>query len=104
MAEQNYSEPRAWTDEQLLFTAEEAARALHVGRTTLFALIKNGELHAVHIGRSCRLTRAELLRYVTRLDRTTSPSRPNRSPRRDGRTSVNQGGLFDLDPTPPDAA
>jgi excisionase family DNA binding protein len=99
----DHGEPRTWTDEQLLLTAEEAARALHVGRTTLFALIKNGELHAVHIGRSCRLTRAELLRYVARLDRPASPSRRKTS-RRDGRTSANQGGLFDLDPTPPDAA
>ena len=96
---------RTWTDEQLLLTAEEAARALHVGRTTLFALIKNGELHAVHIGRSCRLTRAELLRYVARLDRpTTQPRRDRKTARRAGRTSANQGGLFDLDPTPPDAA
>jgi excisionase family DNA binding protein len=96
---------RTWTDEQLLLTAEEAARALHVGRTTLFALIKNGELHAVHIGRSCRLTRAELLRYVDRLDRPTMQSQPDRKTLRSaGRTSANQGGLFDLDPTPPDAA
>jgi excisionase family DNA binding protein len=51
----DHDAPRTWTDEQLLLTAEETARALHVGRTTLFALIKNGELHAVHIGRSCRL-------------------------------------------------
>lgn len=69
----DHTASRTWTDEQLLLTAEEAARALHVGRTTLFALIKNGELHAVHIGRSCRLTRAELLRYVTRLDRPKAP-------------------------------
>lgn len=96
--------PRTWTDEQLLLTAEEAARALHVGRTTLFALIKNGELHAVHIGRSCRLTRAELLRYVTRLDRPTEPRRDRMAARRGGRTATNQRGLFDLDPTPPEAA
>ena len=96
---------RTWTDEQLLLTAEEAARALHVGRTTLFALIKSGELHAVHIGRSCRLTRAELLRYISRLDRPASRSSPARkSSARGCRTSANQGGLFDLEPTPPDAA
>ena len=56
-----------WTDEQLLLTAEEAAKALSVGRTTLYALIKEGKLRSVHIGRSCRLTRAELVRYVERL-------------------------------------
>jgi len=95
---------RTWTDEQLLLTAEEAARALHVGRTTLFALIKNGELRAVHIGRSCRLTRAELLRYVARLDHPNPPRRDRVAARRAGRTSANQRGLFDLDPTPPDAA
>ena len=39
------------------------------GRTTLYALLKEVQLHAVHIGRSCRPTRAELLRYVARLDR-----------------------------------
>jgi excisionase family DNA binding protein len=100
----DHDAPRTWTDEQLLLTAEEAARALHVGRTTLFALIKNGELHAVHIGRSCRLTRAELLRYVTRLDRPTEPRRERKAPRRGGRTSADQRGLFELDPTPPDAA
>ena len=105
MAEHDRSDPRTWTDEQLLLTAEEAAQALHVGRTTLFGLIKDGELHAVHIGRSCRLTRAELLRYVARLDRPAPSSRPDRStPHGRSGASANQGGLFDFDPTPPDAA
>lgn len=95
-----------WSDAQLLLTAEEAARALHVGRTTLYALIKDGQLRAVHIGRSCRLSRAELLRYVHRLDQPTPraghraaanhPVRPQ--------PTAHQGGLFDLEPTPPDAA
>jgi excisionase family DNA binding protein len=105
MDHQDHSELRTWTDEQLLFTPEEAARDLHVGRTTLFALIKNAELHAVHIGRSCRLTRAELLRYIARLDRPASQPRPDRpTSSRGNRTSANQSGLFDLDPTPPEAA
>src|SRR4051812_1202532 len=94
---------REWTDEQLLLTAEEAARALHIGRTTLYALIKDGHLRSVHIGRSCRLTRAELQRYVSRLDAPTSkPESNTRSTRRPA--AQNQTHLFDLDPTPPDAA
>lgn len=91
-----------WTDEQLLLTAEEAAQALNVGRTTLYALIKDGQLHSVHIGRSCRLTRAELLRYVNRLDRGASLARGRL--RAAPVVDEAQDGLFDLDPTPPDAA
>lgn len=99
----NSSDPRTWTDEQLLLTAEEAARALNVGRTTLYALIKDGQLHSVHIGRSCRLTRAELLRFVSRLDQpATLPARERL--RAAPSADKTQGGLFDLDPTPPDAA
>jgi excisionase family DNA binding protein len=50
--------------EALLLTPEEAAHVLRVGRTTVYALMKAGELRPVHIGRSCRLSRAELERYV----------------------------------------
>ena len=51
----------------LLLTPEEAAKVLRVGRTTVYALMKSGELRPVHIGRSCRLARVELERYVSRL-------------------------------------
>jgi excisionase family DNA binding protein len=56
------------TGEPLLLTPEEAAQVLRVGRTTLYALIKDGDLRPVHIGRSCRVSRAELERYVDRLE------------------------------------
>ena len=92
---------REWTDEQLLLTAEEAARALNIGRTTLYALIKDGQLRSVHIGRSCRLTRAELQRYVTRLDSPVPKPQRKSAPSHHPETQV---GLFDVDPTPPDAA
>ncbi len=46
----------------LLLSPEEAAQVLRVGRTTLHALIKSGDLRPVHIGRSYRLSRAELER------------------------------------------
>jgi excisionase family DNA binding protein len=85
----------------LLMTPEEAANVLRVGRTTIYALIKAGELRPVHIGRSCRLSRAELQRYVCRLE-APQPI-PPRSPAR-RRSRANQRGLFDVDRTPPDAA
>ena len=56
-------------NEALLLTPEEAARLLRVGRTTVYALMKAGELRPIHIGRSCRLARAELERYVRMLQR-----------------------------------
>jgi excisionase family DNA binding protein len=84
--------------EPLLLTPEEAATALRVGRTTVYALMKAGDLHAVHIGRSCRLPRAELQRYVDRLSAPPTPATP--SLQRNRRTSTNQGELFDVVPKP----
>lgn len=102
----NRAGPRLWNDKQLLFTIEEAASALHVGRTTVYALIKDGQLRAVHIGRSRRLTRAELLRYVTRLDQPVSHAGQSLASTHCGRrrTSANQAHRFDMSPMPPDAA
>ena len=51
----------------LLMTPEEAATALRIGRTTLYALMKAGDLRPVHIGRSCRISRGELEHYILRL-------------------------------------
>jgi excisionase family DNA binding protein len=90
------------TSHALLLTPEEAATLLRVGRTTVYALMKTGELHPVHIGRSCRISRAELERYVDRLD-APPPDVPPRSRAR-RRTTADQRGLFDLAPPPPDAA
>ena len=64
--------------DRLLLTAEEAAEVLRIGRTTVYALMKSGELRPVHIGRSCRISQAELDRYVRRLE--ASPCRPQPSP------------------------
>ena len=85
-----------------LLLTPEAAKVLRVGRTTVYALIKAGDLRPVHIGRSCRLSHAELERFVARLD-APPPSVPRRpSARR--RTSTDQGGLFELGPSSPDVA
>ena len=64
--------------DRLLLTAEEAANVLRIGRTTVYALMKSGELRPVHIGRSCRIPQAEVERYVHRLQ--ALQSRPQPSP------------------------
>jgi excisionase family DNA binding protein len=85
----------------LLLTPEEAAEVLRVGRTTIYGLIKAGELRPVHIGRSCRLARAELERYVDLLQTPPPPPPPPaRSRRRGSRTTTDQSGLFDVVHTP----
>jgi excisionase family DNA binding protein len=58
---------QAGVAESLLLTPEEAATLLRVGRTTVYALMRAGDLRSLHIGRSCRLARAELERYVRML-------------------------------------
>jgi excisionase family DNA binding protein len=89
------------TGDRLLLTPEEAAQVLRLGRTTVYALMKAGDLRPIHVGRSCRLSRAELERYVRRLE-APEPTPPRSSPRR--RTTTDQRELFELDPQPPDAA
>ncbi|NEM08730.1 helix-turn-helix domain-containing protein [Geodermatophilus normandii] len=86
----------------LLLTPEEAAQVLRIGRTTIYALMKAGELRAVHIGRSCRLPRAELERYVDHL-RTPPLPPPARARGRQRRTTTDQGELFDLVHSPREA-
>jgi excisionase family DNA binding protein len=86
----------------LLLTPEEAATVLRIGRTTIYALMKAGELRPVHIGRSCRLPRAELERYVNRLQAPPPPS-PAPRQRRGSRTTPHQSALFDVVHTPTQA-
>ena len=87
--------------DSLLLTPEEAARVLGIGRTTVFALMKAGELRPVHIGRSCRLSRAELERYVGSLQAPPQPP-PTRARQRRRATTTGQRGLFDLIHIPPE--
>lgn len=47
-------------------TVEEAARRLGVGRTTMFALIRTGEVPSIPIGRLRRVPAEALPEYVRR--------------------------------------
>ena len=51
-------------DRRLLLKAEEAAKLLRLGRSTVFELLAAGELPSVKIGRSVRIPYAGLLDWV----------------------------------------
>jgi len=51
-------------DEPLLLRISEAARLLTVSRSTMYQLVARGEVPAVRIGRSVRVSRRELERMV----------------------------------------
>jgi len=48
----------------LLLRAEEVASLLNLGRTTIFGMIGRGELKAIHVGRSVRIARVEVDRWL----------------------------------------
>jgi excisionase family DNA binding protein len=51
----------------ILLTPEQAARALGLGRTTVYALMRDGELRSVRLGRSRRIPYASLVEFVQRI-------------------------------------
>jgi excisionase family DNA binding protein len=51
----------------MLLTVEQAACLLGVGRTTMFALIRGGDVVTVQIGRLRRIRPADLAAYVDHL-------------------------------------
>jgi len=51
-----------------LFTAEEAAGALRVGRSKVYELMRSGELRSIKIGGSRRISASALAEYVTTLE------------------------------------
>lgn len=62
--------PVATDDEPLLLllTAEEAARALRVGRSKVYELMRSGQLRSVKLGGSRRVSTKALAEFVARLE------------------------------------
>ncbi|GAB3073955.1 helix-turn-helix domain-containing protein [Micromonospora schwarzwaldensis] len=62
-------------DNRIVLTIEEAAHRLGIGRTTMYALIKNGEIRTVTIGRLRRIPVGCLDEYVSNLlDQPLNPA------------------------------
>lgn len=58
---------------KVLLTVDEAARALSVGRTTLYGLLADGRLPSVRIGRARRVSAAALRDFAESLTRPDTP-------------------------------
>jgi excisionase family DNA binding protein len=54
-------------DLMVLLTVEEAAQRLSIGRTTMYALLKAGQINSVRIGRLRRIPAEALTAYTARL-------------------------------------
>lgn len=51
-----------------LYTPEQACRLLGVGRTRLYAFMKNGDLRSIKLGKSRRIPRSALDEFLESLD------------------------------------
>jgi excisionase family DNA binding protein len=54
-----------WNPGKLLLTFDEASDLLSVSQGMLRKLVRSGSLQTVHIGRSVRITKDEVLRLAT---------------------------------------
>ncbi|WP_369183666.1 helix-turn-helix domain-containing protein [Streptomyces sp. Y1] len=55
-------------------TVEEAARRLSIGRTTMYALIRDGEIETIPIGRARRVPAEAVANYVrARMQKNPTP-------------------------------
>ena len=59
--------------ERLLYTVEEVAKALGIGRTKLYELIGNGQLASVRIGQARRIPAGALHAFVEKLHTAGRP-------------------------------
>lgn len=57
----------------LLFTPEEAAKCLRVGRHRVYDLIRQGELRSVKVGNSRRISARALADFVAQLEVGETP-------------------------------
>lgn len=61
--------PGQVTPESFVLTVGEVADLLRVGRTTVYELIRTGELNSIMIGRLRRVRRADVVAHLDQLSR-----------------------------------
>lgn len=61
---------RIGSEPPLLLRAEEAARLLGLGRSTMFGLLAAGALPAIRVGRSVRVSRAAVEKFIAERERS----------------------------------
>ena len=61
--------------EKLLLTVPEAAQALGVGRSQMYAMLARGQVPCVRLGRSVRVPAEDLTMWVRRSVRAESSAR-----------------------------
>ena len=59
----------------MLFSVEEVADILHIGRSTVFKLIKEGKIQSIKLGRSRRIPIDSMQNYVDDLISESNASR-----------------------------
>jgi excisionase family DNA binding protein len=52
-------------DVPVMFTPDQVAKIISVSKSQVFALIRNGELESLSIGRSRRISQTQLINYIT---------------------------------------
>jgi putative molybdopterin biosynthesis protein len=77
-------------DERSALTAEDVAAMLHVSKSGIYALIKNGEIDFYKVGRKIRFTEANVRDYIEK-SKTTA-----RAANRPGSPSLDEDRYFDL--------
>lgn len=62
---------------RVLLTVEQAAEAIGIGRTTMFALLKSGQVASVLVGRLRRVPLDQVHAYTDRLMTEQHPGDPS---------------------------
>lgn len=66
------------TAEPLLYSVEEAAAILGIGRTFMFHLVGTGEIESCKIGKLRKITSAAIHEYIARLTHEQATAPPTR--------------------------
>ena len=77
-------------EERNALTVEDVARLLHVSKSGVYALIKNGDIGFYKVGRKIRFTDAHVREYIGRSGRQPRPARQN------GQPVLDEQGYFDV--------